>query len=88
MRKRFNVAGACMPDRHYMVNIDSRMEEIKGLVEAGDYLTIHKARQYGKTTTLLALEQYLKKDYYVVFLDFQMLGSGEFKDEKDRKSVV
>ena len=38
-------------------------------------------RQYGKTTTLLALEQYLQKDYYVVSLDFQMLGAGEFDNE-------
>ncbi len=81
MQKAFNVTGACMWNRHYMVNIETRMEEIKRLVDAADYITIHKARQYGKTTTLLALEQYLKKDYYVVLLDFQMLGSGEFENE-------
>lgn len=81
MSKVFNVTAACMPDKHYMVNIDKRLDEIKTLVDAGNYFTINRARQYGKTTTLLALEQYLKKDYYIVSLDFQMLGAGEFENE-------
>lgn len=81
MSKVFNVTAACMPDQHYMVNIDQRLREIKALVDSGSYFTINRARQYGKTTTLLALEQYLKKDYYVISLDFQMLGAGEFENE-------
>ena len=70
-----------MPDEHYMVNIDERLKEIKELVDSGKYFTIHKARQYGKTTTLLALEKYLQKEYDVVSLDFQMFGAGEFDNE-------
>lgn len=81
MPKVFNVSAACMPDEHYMVNIDGRLKAIKELVDSAKYFTINKARQYGKTTTLLALEQYLQKDYYVVSLDFQMLGAGEFDNE-------
>lgn len=81
MSKVFNVTAACMPEQHYMVNIDERLDEIKALIDSGSYFTINRARQYGKTTTLLALEQYLKKDYYVVSLDFQMLGAGEFENE-------
>lgn len=81
MSKRFNVTGACVPDQHYMVNIDKRLSEVKALIDAGNYFTINRARQYGKTTTLLALEQYLKADYHVVSLDFQMFGTGEFESE-------
>lgn len=81
MSKIFNITAACMPEQNYMVDITGRLQEIKALVDAGSYFTINRARQYGKTTTLLALEQYLKKEYEVVFLDFQMLGAGEFENE-------
>lgn len=81
MPKKFNVTGVCLPGRHYMVNLDSRLVKIKALVDDGMYFTINKARQYGKTTTLIALEQYLKNDYLVVSLDFQMFGSEEFENE-------
>lgn len=70
-----------MPEEHYMVNIDERLKAIKQLVDSGMYFTINKARQYGKTTTLVALEQYLRQDYYVVSMDFQTFGAGEFRDE-------
>lgn len=81
MTKVFNTAAVCIPARHYMVNIDGRLKEIKSLIDSGQYFTINRARQYGKTTTLMALEQYLRKEYYVVFMDFQMFGAGQFKDE-------
>ena len=50
MSRIFNVSAACMPDEHYMVNIDERLRAIKELVDSGKYFTINKARQYGKTT--------------------------------------
>lgn len=81
MAKKFNVTAVCMPDKHYMVDIEERLRQIKGLVDEGLYFTINRARQYGKTTTLLALEQYLEQDYYVVSLDFQTFGSEEFTNE-------
>ena len=70
MPKVFNTAAICIPQEHYMVNLDSRVREIKKLVDAGKYFTINRARQYGKTTTLRALYRNLMKDYYVVSLDF------------------
>ena len=81
MAKRFNVAAVCIPEKHYMVNIEGRLEAIKALVDAGNYITMNRARQYGKTTTLMALERYLQEEYYVVSLDFQTFGSAEFRDE-------
>ena len=79
--KMFNVNADCQPDLHYMVDITERLQKIKEMVDAGQYFTINRARQYGKTTTLQALGAFLKKDYIVVSLDFQMLGAAKFKDE-------
>ncbi|MCD8118223.1 MAG: ATP-binding protein [Lachnospiraceae bacterium] len=81
MAKKFNTYGACIPEKHYMVDLTSRLEAIKAMVDEGDYFTINRARQYGKTTTLRALSTYLKEDYYVVSLDFQQLGSYAYENE-------
>lgn len=70
MAKVFNVTAVCMPEEHYMVNIDERLCRIKEMIDCGKYFTINRARQYGKTTTLMALEKYLQKDYLVVSMDF------------------
>ncbi|OUP80862.1 9-O-acetyl-N-acetylneuraminate esterase [Lachnoclostridium sp. An169] len=81
MAKIFNVTGACDPQLHYMVDIRKRLEEIRALVDAGAYFTINRARQYGKTTTLNALSDFLKNDYIVISLDFQLLSSNDFENE-------
>ena len=39
-----------------MVNLESRLAEIKKMIDAGKYFTINRGRQYGKTTTLNALK--------------------------------
>lgn len=82
MSKVFNVTGDCKPDIHYMVNITEKLNQIKTMVDAGQYFTINRARQYGKTTTLGALEKFLSHEYYVVNLDFQMLGYASFETEQ------
>ena len=70
MSKIFNVSADCKPELHYMVDIGGRLREIKRMVDRGDYFTINRARQYGKTTTLKALKRYLIKEYIVISLDF------------------
>ena len=52
------------------------------MVDAGEYFTINRARQYGKTTTLNALRKALASDYEMVGLDFQRLGSSSFRTEE------
>jgi len=71
MPRKFNIVGSCNPDEHYMVNIQNRLAQIKKLIDDGQYFTINRGRQYGKTTTLLALESYLNAEYVVISLDFQ-----------------
>ena len=68
MSKVFNTTAVCIPEEHYMVNIAQRLQEIKALVDDGKYFTINKARQYGKTTTLIALKRLLESEYYVCLL--------------------
>ena len=82
MNKTFNITADCKPNLHYMVDIHSRLEQIKGYVDRGEYLSVNRARQYGKTTMLRALDEYLKSTYYVISMDFQMQMSGaKFRSE-------
>lgn len=82
MSKIFNVTGNCRPEIHYMVDIRVRLEKIKEIVGKGDYLTINRARQYGKTTTLRALRGFLAKEYLVISMDFQKeMSDAKFRDE-------
>ena len=67
MGRVFNTTGACIPSKHYMVNLSARLAQIKELVDNGDYFVINRARQYGKTTTLRALKEYLRNTYNVDF---------------------
>ena len=80
--KIFTTTGLCVPAVNYMVNIDDRIEKIKTMVDRGDYFTINRARQYGKTTTLFLLAQRLQPEYYVLSLDFQGIGNASFETEE------
>lgn len=82
MAKKFNVNGYCDPELHYMVDLSGRLKTIKAMVDEGDYFTINRARQYGKTTILAAMADYLKEDYEVVSLDFQTMSSLAFESEE------
>ena len=82
MKKTFNSDGYCDPGLHYMVDLSSRLKEIKSMVDSEKYFTINRARQYGKTTILSALADYLKDYYEVVSLDFQTMSSLAFENEQ------
>ena len=77
--KRFKVDGLCMPSKHYMADISGKIAQIKKLVDSGYYFTINRARQYGKTTILAALERALKGEYTVASISFQGLGDEFFE---------
>lgn len=83
MRKTFNTDGYCDPELHYMVDVSSRLYEIKSMVDSGKYFTINRARQYGKTTILTALADFLEKDYEVISLDFQAISYADFECEQN-----
>ena len=68
MDKTFNVNADCKPELHYMVDISRKLNQIKAMIDKGQYFAINRARQYGKTTTLNALEHTLENDYMVINL--------------------
>lgn len=72
MPKRFCVTGTCIPEKNYMVDISGRIDRIiQDYIEKGQYFTINRARQYGKTTTLYLLERRLREEYIVLSLSFE-----------------
>lgn len=81
MDRLFNINGDCKPNYHYMVNIQPKLKAIKKMIDQGEYFTINRARQYGKTTTLRALARFLADEYLVISLDFQMMSHADFENE-------
>ena len=72
MPKRFCVTGTCIPEKNYMIDISGRIDQIiRDYIEKGQYFTINRARQYGKTTTLYLLERRLREEYIVLSLSFE-----------------
>lgn len=80
--KVFNTTAVCIPEKHYMVDLSERVKEIKKLVDAGKYFTINRARQYGKTTTLAALQRVLINEYVVLNLSFARVTKANFRTEQ------
>ncbi len=73
MAKRFNVIGTCIPGKHFMGDTSGKIEQILQMVSDGDYFTINRPRQFGKTTLLNLLEKRLvkEKDYLVLAITFE-----------------
>ncbi|APH15817.1 hypothetical protein NPD5_4128 [Clostridium sporogenes] len=46
MKKRFNVTGTCIPEKHYMVDISNKLDSILKLVNDEEYFIINRPRQF------------------------------------------
>lgn len=72
MLRKFNITGICIPSKHYMVDMSAAIEEIeKRFIRQGEYFTINRARQYGKSTILELLYRKLKDQYIVIDMSFE-----------------
>lgn len=80
--KCFNTTGLCNPKKHYMVDISSRIMQMKTMVDGEKYFVINRGRQYGKTTMLTVLKKYLASEYIVVGMDFQGISKAGFSTEE------
>lgn len=80
--KSFTITGKCYPEKNYMVDISGRLEEMARMVGRGEYFTVNRGRQYGKTTVLSLLEKYLKKNYVVYFISFEGFGADAFQSNQ------
>lgn len=81
MKKRFNIAGTCIPQKHYMADTSEKLSRMIRLIEQESYFTINRARQYGKTTTLMLLWSRLKEKYVVINISFEGMGMDAFGSE-------
>jgi hypothetical protein len=59
--KRFNTAGPCHPNKHYMIPATRRLPDVQRLVQADAYFVVHGPRQAGKTTALRAIAEELTR---------------------------
>ena len=74
MPRRFNVAGPCKPDIHYMLPAAARVPLARRLVADQNYFVIHAPRQSGKTTAMINLAQELTAsgDYVAVLVSVEV----------------
>ena len=75
MEKYFNTEGANIIGEAYSLDPLKRidMDEIETLIHRKKYFVMHAPRQSGKTTSLLALRDYLnaKGDVYAVYVNIE-----------------
>jgi len=84
MRKIFNITGLCVKDKHYMIDTTEKVKQIMAMVERGDYFTINRPRQFGKTTTLNLLRDMLSTNgYLVIDTSFEGIGDNLFRSEEE-----
>ncbi len=83
MGKIFNITGICVKSKHYMVDTSEKINKILAMVERGDYFTINRPRQFGKTTTLNILRQVLSGKYLVIDTSFEGVGDDLFSSEEE-----
>jgi hypothetical protein len=65
-----------------MVDISDKIRRIKEMVDRGDYFTINRARQFGKTTTLHRLEKALFEEYVCASISFEGIGDEPFENTR------
>ncbi|MBS6600268.1 MAG: AAA-like domain-containing protein [Clostridium sp.] len=81
--KSFNTTGLCNPNKHYMVDIDDKLEKIISLIEANKYFVINRPRQYGKTTILAGVRKKLSDKYLVISISFEGADTESFFNTKN-----
>ena len=89
-KKYFNIAGPCVPGKHYMLDPLRGIEgELMELINSGQYFVIHAARQSGKTTLLLELADRLNASgaYYALYCSLEAI-QGINDPEKAMPEIV
>ncbi|MDR2669115.1 MAG: ATP-binding protein [Desulfovibrio sp.] len=79
----FNVAGPCIPGRHYMIPALGRCPEARSLAVEGHYFVVRSARQSGKTTLLQSLVREINEQrrFYALFCSLETLQGIEDLEE-------
>ena len=79
--RRFNTAGPCRPEVHYMIPPERRMPESLRLVDHQAYFALHAPRQTGKTTTVRALAARLTEGGRYAALHFSCESARVFPED-------
>ncbi len=61
MTRWFNIAGACDPQRHYVIPPERRLVEARAHIEEGRFFALVSGRQTGKTTSLRWLRDHYNR---------------------------
>ena len=71
----FNTSGPCNRDEHYMIESSTRLKGVERLIAMKQYFVIHAARQSGKTTYLLDLEEKINAagQYYALYCSLESI---------------
>ncbi|MCK4762595.1 MAG: AAA-like domain-containing protein [Candidatus Aminicenantes bacterium] len=90
MRKFFNTAGLCFPEKHYMVDPVIRLKNVEELIAKELYFTLHAPRQTGKTTYLHALARKLNAEgkYIAATASCERAGVGSMSLEKANQVII
>ena len=88
--KSINTTAVCIPADHYIVDLSERVREIREMIDEQKFFSINRGRQYGKTTTIAALETGLSSDYDVISIDFQDATDAQFQfqSKKDTRRTT
>ena len=78
MRKKFNITGSCNPEWHYMVDTEERFKAVEELIDMGEYFSINRARQYGKTTMLDMIWRRMTDRYLIIDCSFEGVDDSAF----------
>ncbi|MBM3224758.1 MAG: ATP-binding protein [Candidatus Tectomicrobia bacterium] len=75
MRRYFNTAGPCQPERHYFLPPERRLTCVRSLIERHLFFVLHAPRQTGKTTLLNTLAYALNGEgqYTALVIDVEFL---------------
>ena len=86
MEKYFNIAGPCVPAKHYMLPALNRLPEIRRLIGMERYFVIHAPRQTGKTTALKALVREIntKGEMVALYCTLETLQNAKDPDKANR----
>ncbi len=73
MKRYFNIAGPCWPNKHYMLPALARCQGVVRLIEREQYFVIHAAHQSGKTTLLIELTKQLNAEgtYHALYCSLE-----------------
>jgi hypothetical protein len=80
MKRIFNTTGTCIPTRHFVADVSAKVNQVMEMAARGDYFTINRPRQYGKTTLMYHLFQEMqgKKGYLPLDISFEGIGSSTY----------